>query len=264
MHPFIHVLGRTYPSYGLMIALGCVAAIIVTVIRTRRQGLSWEDAMVVLACAFGFALVGAAVLYLLVTYDLETIWYLLTTGELFTAGKIGLVFYGGFIGAIPGVLLGGKIAKVRLGDYVNALMPVIPVSHAFGRIGCFLGGCCYGAPTELPIGVHYPQAGHDLSGVPMDVALLPVQLFEAATLLVFAVIMMLPIVRRLRPLQNVALYLFLYAPARFVLEFFRYDAIRGHFGALSTSQWISIGLLIAGAALVAADWLITRKELPAE
>lgn len=87
------------------------------------------------------------------------------------------------------------------------------------------------------------------SGVPTGVALFPVQAVESAALLLIFGVLVAYTRRRRRPNRVGALYLLLYAPCRFVLEFFRYDAIRGSFFGLSTSQWLSLALFAVGWAL---------------
>lgn len=249
---YIPLLGRQVPGYGLMMACAVIAAVLVCLYRTHKQKLPFENGLLILACAFGCALIGAGALYMFVSYDLSEILAMIADFSIFTQPKLGLVFYGGLIGAIPGVFIGGKLAGVKLSDYVNALMPIVPLGHAFGRVGCFLGGCCYGAPTDSWVGVVYPEG--IIQGIEPGTKLLPVQLFEAGILLVFFVIMCLPALRKLSPLKNVALYAFLYGPARFILECFRFDSYRGFAGTVSTSQWISVGLMLAaGLVLIFFD-----------
>lgn len=114
--------------------------------------------------------------------------------------------------------------------------------------GTFLAGCCYGRPTQSFLGVAF---SHPAGGAPAGVKLLPVQLFEAgADVLLFA--LLLPLTRRARSrYDGLAWYCLLYGAARFVLEFFRYDAIRGSALFLSTSQWISLGLWALAGVLFA-------------
>lgn len=249
MHPYFYVFSHRVPAYGAMMAVGLLVAGGMAMLRVRRAGLHWEDAIAILACAFGFALTGAAGLYIAISYSMEEIWDMLRTGTLFRAGRVGLVFYGGLIFAVPGVWVGARLAKVRPAPFVAPMWPCIPLGHAFGRIGCLLAGCCYGVPTDLPIGIVYEQS---ISGVPAGVSLVPVQGIEsAALLLIFAALVQFT--RKPRPAtQVVALYLLLYAPCRFGLEWLRYDSIRGIYFGLSTSQWISAALFLTGMALFKA------------
>ena len=90
-------------------------------------------------------------------------------------------------------------------------------------------GACYGKPTSLPIGVVY-TVGY--SGVPTGIPLLPVQAFEGAALLLIFLILAAYTRHGHPPMRVMALYLLLYSPCRFALEFLRYDAIRGAFSLL--------------------------------
>lgn len=215
-------------------------------VRIRCRGQRWEDAMVILACAFGFALVGATGLYLAVTYSPRELGAMFRSGELFSGNRLGLVFYGGLLSAIPGAWLGARIAHARLADYIPAMAPCIPLGHAFGRIGCLLAGCCYGIPTKLPIGIVYPEG---TPSAPAGVPLFPVQAVESLILIVIFGILGLYTCRPRPARRVIGLYFLLYAVCRFCLESLRYDAIRGHLGVLSTSQWISAALLLAGGIL---------------
>lgn len=246
MYPFITIFSRRLPSYGVMMTLGLLVAGFLGMLRVRKSGQRWEDGLTILACGFGAALLGAVALYIIVTYSFAEFLQLLRSGELFSGEHLGLVFYGGVLGALPGALLGARIAHVRLMGFVSPMLPCLPLGHAFGRLGCLLAGCCYGRPTELPIAIVYTVS---YSGVPTGIPLLPVQAFESAALLLIF-LLLVTYTRRNRPSMRVmALYLLLYSPCRFFLEFLRYDAIRGAFLCFSTSQWLSILLAVAGMAL---------------
>ncbi len=246
MYPYIHIFSKTVPSYGIMLMTGIWVAGFLSMLRIRRAGLRWENGMAVLACALGTAMLGAICLYIGVTYSLSDMINMVKSGSLFTGSKLGMVFYGGLLGAIPGVLLGIRITHIRASEYILPMVPCIPLGHAFGRIGCLLAGCCYGVPTDLPIGIIYP---YSLSGVPTGIRLFPVQIVEALSL--FAIFCILSIYSRHSPdpKRVVSLYLILYSICRFVLEEYRYDSIRGFWGALSTSQWISALLFVIGIIL---------------
>lgn len=256
MYPYIHLFGMSLPTYGIMMTLGILICGTIGCVRTTRAGLRWEDTLIIGACALGFALIGAALLHLFVTYPLEQIIQLITTFRAPEGMVLGLVFYGGLLGAIPGVFLGARICKEPAGQFVNPLLPLVPVGHALGRIGCFLAGCCYGRPTTHPIGVVYTAP---ITGAPTGVALLPVQLFEAAALILIACVLLFLATRKVRPAVLIGAYALMYGVCRFALEGFRYDAIRGVYLGLSTSQWISIGLLVT-ATLLFAKVLLQRRR----
>ncbi len=247
MHPYIQITSEfRIPSYGIMMMLGLFAASALGLVRVHKAGLRWESAVVLIACGFGFGILGSTVLYVIVSYNWSELIELLCSGALFTEEKLGLVFYGGFLAAIPGVLFGARLTKAHLRDYVPAMVPCIPFGHAFGRIGCLMAGCCYGIPTSLPIGVVYHNP---ISDAPDGVALFPVQALESLLLLVIFVMLIAYTKKRRTPVRIVGLYFMLYAVCRFCLEYLRYDAIRGHVAFWSTSQWISILMLLVGSGL---------------
>lgn len=246
MYPFFTFGSITVPSYGVMMMLGVLVASTIGLLRVRRAGLVVENAIIILACAFGFALLGATGLYIAVSYSWSELMEMLRDGTLFTENRLGLVFYGGLLAAIPGAFVGQRIAGARLRDYVPAMLPCIPLGHAFGRIGCLLGGCCYGRPTNLPIGVVY---NNPISDAPQGIALFPVQALESLILLAIFVVLILYTRAGRPPRRIVGLYFMLYAVCRMCMEYLRYDAVRGHIGFWSTSQWISAFLFLLGAFL---------------
>ena len=135
----------------------------------------------------------------------------------------GFVFYGGLIGGLVGCLL------LRLKTFeINLLIPGLTVAHAIGRLGCFVVGCCHGKICPLPQIDHYPT-----------------QLFEAIFLLVLGSFYFKQAYEFKIKEKRIWLdYLFLYAVFRFFNEFLRGDLIRGMQFGLSTSQWISIALIL--------------------
>ena len=245
MHPYLHLFSLTLPSYGAMLALGFLAAVLTGLARTRRAGLDMLCAFCIMSGAFVFAMIGAALLFLLVTYSPRELIALARSGALKSGTQMGFVFYGGLMAAVPGALLGARMSGARLRDYVCAILPCAPLGHAIGRVGCLLGGCCYGVPTRLPIGIVYPEGAIAPSGVP----LFPVQPLESLALLGICALLTAYCRKPRSAYRAVGLYLMSYAPCRFALEFLRGDEMRGRLGPLSTSQWISLALLTAGCAL---------------
>ncbi len=141
----------------------------------------------------------------------------------------GFVFYGGLVfGALFTIFFGVK-QKLSLKDF-EFTIPLLALGHGIGRIGCFLAGCCYGTHCELPWAI-------ELNGISRH----PVQLYEAFILIVFAGILIQRL-KKNKPL--ISLYFLVYAILRFILEFFRGDEIRGGFGYFSTSQWISLFIIL--------------------
>ncbi len=240
-----HFLGREIPLYGICIVLGGGFATLAGVMVFRRQGWKLEDLILAETLGIAGGFLGAKLLYLAVSWrtidwhlffrDLEYMNFVLGTG---------FVFYGGLIGSFAGLLFVWKVWHIPVTDYLDKVAFCIPLAHGFGRIGCFLGGCCYGIPYDGPFSVVFPESNpYTLSGVP----LFPVQLLEAAILFLLSLVLYFRAKKDGRPVFIE--YILLYAIARFLIEFLRYDdEARGIWGVFSTSQWISL-LLAAGSLL---------------
>ena len=138
------------------------------------------------------------------------------------------------------VCMAGRLFHIAVLPYLNEVIFCVPIAHAFGRIGCFLAGCCYGVPWHGMISVHYPAGGI----APAGIALFPVQIAEAAGLIIISLTgMYLQHTKRLtRPVRA---YLLSYSILRFMTEYARFDAARGRALVFSTSQWISMAMLLA-------------------
>lgn len=167
----------------------------------------------------------------------------------------GSVFYGGLFGGLLAGLIGCKLMKVSPSVYADIAAFMIPFFHIFGRIGCFLSGCCFGMKSDIGFVYHYSP----ITAANGDTRF-PIQLVEAAgNLIIFTVIYLLwrKVVMKTGKLENrlLGIYFVSYPVMRFILEFFRGDTYRGvAFGIISTSQVISIFAFILGIIL------LTRKH----
>ena len=139
---------------------------------------------------------------------------------------------------------------------MDMLCPPIALGQAIGRIGCFLAGCCYGAPTDSACGVVFPaNVG---SSAPAGIPLIPTQLFESAFCLILSGFLVYVFLREKRVGTSLGVYCILYSLWRFIIEFFRSDD-RGTVGTLSTSQFICIFIFLTGFILL---YMVYRKNLP--
>ena len=139
MYPYIHILNRVIPSYGLCIAVAVLLAAYLAILRVRGSRIKAEDIIIVMAVTIGCGLAGAKILYLLVTYSVPEIIEAVRRGEFEILVGGGLVFYGGVIAGFGGFYLGCRIAGCRMAELEDAAVPVLPLAHAIGRIGCFFG-----------------------------------------------------------------------------------------------------------------------------
>lgn len=249
----INFLGRELPLYGLCWMIGIVLAFVVALLLIKRAGLDSFDLATSAMFTLGGVIIGAKLLFIIVS--LRTIIELKLSPLELIAG--GFVFYGGLIGGALGLLLYTKIFKVKLLKIVDVYAAVIPLGHACGRVGCYLGGCCYGMEYHGPLSITY-QEGVLNASTPIGVELFPVQLLEASLLLLLFVPMLVLYFKKKETSTGIcgAVYLYAYAVIRFILEYFRGDKERGSLLAFSTSQIISILII----AFVTVFIIMVRKK----
>lgn len=231
----------TLHGYGLMIAVGVVLCVLMGIRRARRYGMN-EDAVFDIAL-YGLIAgwVGAKLLYVLVE------WREFVRHPLSVLGSSGWVVYGGISAGVLAAILYCRRKKLRFLSYFDLAAPCISLAQGFGRIGCFLAGCCYGKQTSSFWGVVFPENSLAPSGVP----LLPTQLFSSAGNFLLMFLLLLHYKHRKRVGDTGFLYMLLYGVGRFFIEFLRADE-RGNVGILSTSQFIS--LFIVAAAVLLLWW----------
>lgn len=150
----------------------------------------------------------------------------------------GFVFYGSFVCIVPYVIWYLKRSKIPVLPMLDILAVTTIIAHFFGRIGCFLGGCCYGSPTDISFGIIDAQ----------KLALHPTQLYEATLLL--AIFFVVLYVKQKKQFQGEAFltYLILYAFCRIFLELFRGDS-RGYIisGIVSHAQFIALIIIVVSS-----------------
>lgn len=206
------------------------------------------DFIITVAFTLGIGFIFAKVLYIIVTYPIKdffkVIYLMLFRGRDDLLSE-GFVFYGGVIGGIFGFLIGTKVAKCHINDFIDFFAVLIPLVHGFGRIGCFCSGCCYGIPYNGPFSVTYTCP---LSTVPIGIGIFPVQLLEAFLLFILAVVMFILFMKKKK---NIIFgYFISYAFIRIITEQLRFDEERGSILGLSTSVFISIIIILVSVILL--------------
>ncbi len=258
MFPTVEVFGRTVGMYGVCAATGFLLMLLCVALLARRRRVVGPDAAVVMALvAFSGAAVGAVVLYGATNVPLmvQAVGAYLG-GSYASLGDLlhdlllcfgGFVFYGGLIGGLVACCLYSRRRGWDVPEVLDLFAVAVPLFHTFGRIGCFLGGCCYG--VEADWGLTFTDSPiASANGVPR----VPVQLVESAcNLVIFCALLALFLKDRLRG-RLVAVYGLAYGAVRFVDEFWRGDAYRGIWGPFSTSQWISLAVAVAAVAYLVA------------
>jgi len=271
MYPVLfEAFGRQIYSYGVLIIIGAVSAWIL--VRMLAGKKNKDISLVFLICICG-GLIGAFILRpltkipeIIINWErFKVISFNTIISYLF--GEI--VFYGGLIGGVLAMLIYCKYFNIPILSTADLLTPAAALAHGFGRIGCFLGGCCFGVATDIsnPFAVIYPHHaplqtinGTTIPiGAPAGVPLLAVQLIEAAGLFLITAILTIVFVINKKRTNGfiVCLYGLLYPVLRFILEYYRGDDARGIYGPFSISQYISIAIFLTAAVML----LLINKKL---
>lgn len=262
MFPFITLFDKfEVPLYGPVFLIGFLIAYLIALKIAPKYSVKREDLTFCTIYAGIGLLVGAKVLYFLtklpniiVKFDVyQKLWEADWMAAINYAFG-GLVFYGGLIGAVLGGYRYCHHFKLPFVPYVDIYAPLIPLIHGFGRIGCFLGGCCYGIEYHGFGSVQFPH--NELIPELSDVPRVPVQLIEAGMNFIFsAVLFVLMKKKKMKSGQMMGIYVIYYTIARYLLEMLRGDKTRGEWGFISTSQIISLLLLPLGILLIRGKWL---------
>ena len=159
----------------------------------------------------------------------------------------GLVFYGGFLLVIAALIIFCRRHKLDVWRVLDIVALALPLGHAFGRLGCFLNGCCYGKPTECLLGVKFPDGTPPATHYP-GLHLHPVQLYEiVANLILFGLLLLM--LKKVKRGQLVSLYFIGYGIIRFVDEFFRGDHTNFILGIFTKAQFIGLILVPCGIVM---------------
>lgn len=259
MFPSFELFGKEISMYAIAALCGILCAGFFAAMVAKKRTGDYVNMIYTLLIACIGLFIGGHLLYAVVNYELlfrivANLDKAPSFKEAVSALAMvfgGAVFYGGLLGGLAAGLIYLKKAGLDVGLYSDMSAPVIPLFHTFGRIGCFLGGCCYGVPSECGfIFTHSPAEG--VNGVRR----FPIQLVESAfCLLLFLLLWYLLEKGRLKN-RLLCLYLTCYPIGRFILEFWRGDEYRGRLWGLSTSQWISVLLVVT----VSAYWIISAAK----
>ncbi len=255
-------------GYGLMIVIGFLICTYLATREARRRGLPEFVYDLGLVMLFS-GILGGRLFYYIQYYRAEfsdrPLW------AFFEIWKGGLVFYGGALGGFLGGLIYLRRRRLPLGECLQVTAPFVPIGMGFGRLGCFMNGCCFGkvCSSDFALKLVFPKMNKHgaLSGafeeqlrtgliLESDAAPLPVypvQLYEAAyDFLLFA--LLLWYIRGPSPRRGAYPLLFiLYGVGRFFLEFLRADNARILLG-LTISQLFSLGLIMVFLPLFIFLW----------
>jgi phosphatidylglycerol:prolipoprotein diacylglycerol transferase len=250
----------TVHSYGFFIALGILVAYSYTAWRAKTELNIDQDTITSLLI---YLVIAAVVGGKVFTWFEDPRYYFSNPSNLIKNFSSGFVFYGSLLFAIPTMLLFFRKKKIPVLQMLDIFAVTAPLVHAFGRVGCFMAGCCHGVPTHSFLGVTFSDpmcAAH-----PKDVPLHPTQLYSVFMLLLIILVISLIKSRKQFHGQLFLIYLTLYAIGRSIIEVFRGDEGRGYVidKVLSNSQFISI-FVIAGVVYFYFRLLKKQREKKVE
>ena len=255
MHPELFRIGSfALPSYGFMMAVAFLAALWLLRRRAPSFGIEAETASDIGVWLLLSGLVGAKLLLVIVEWPS----YVRSWSDFVSLARAGGVFYGGLIGAVLATAILLRRRRISFWTFADAAAPSVALGQAFGRVGCFLAGCCWGRECSLPWAVTFTSpVAHENVGVPLGIPLHPTQVYEV-----------LGTLAPLRPSRSgssgapfsgetFARYVFGYALLRGTIEFFRGDPRGEVLGVMSTSQFIALCGVLAALAIFAL-----RRRIP--
>ena len=229
MYPIIHIV---LPSYSVLAVIGLFISMIFIFLRIDKYKLPFTDFLKMFALCLITGFLGSKIVFFFsrIPWLIENFSIPHLLSSIFNGG---FVFYGGLIGVLYGVHLYCKKREFDKRSIYDMIAPAIPLFHAFGRIGCFMAGCCFGKDLVTPIVLFNS----------LSINKVPVQLIEAFfELILFIVICSLQ--KKKPQVNHLKIYMITYAIFRFIMEFSRGDAVRGMFFGVSTSQIISLLILL--------------------
>ena len=247
MFPDLFAIGPlTVHTYGLFVATGFFAGLIVTMGIAKSEGITPHQVLDMGLLIILSAIIGSRLLYVLMNIS----YYLQNPLDMLKIWQGGLTFSGGIIFAVLVMFLYIRrqhLSFLRIGDL---WAPAAAIGQGIGRIGCFMAGCCYGGPTDLIWGVVFT---HPESLAPLNISLHPTQIYSSLSgFIIFLILLGLNSKKEFKG-QVFLWFLILHSTARLLLERFRGDD-RGILlnSSMSITQLVTILILIASVAILMA------------
>jgi phosphatidylglycerol---prolipoprotein diacylglyceryl transferase len=236
------LFGVIHP-FGIMLSIAIAVGLTMVMKRAKQLGLDavMTQSMVTWGLSFGF--LSAHVLNMLAYAPREVLANPLL---LVDPRHFSMSSFGGFVGAIGGILLWARVKKIPVLPFGDAACFGISIAWVFGRTGCFLAHDHPGRRTDFFLGVMFP-AYHPFAGTRHDLGL-----YEALFAVVLATAFLIAFRRKPRPGAYLAVAGMVYAPIRFLLDFLRADDVAGgdpRYLGLTPGQYASIAMFLAAGAL---------------
>ena len=253
----LHIIGPFYiNSFGISILIGILVFTWLSLKHPFvRKTISHDQFIETLLVGIVSGVVGGRALYCLSTNESFE-----SFSENFAIWDGGLSHLGSVIAVISSLFIYVKVKNISILKYFDFIAIHIPILHVFVRIGCFLTGCCYGKPCDLPWAIVYTTSDID---TPLNISIHPTQLYSALTLL-FIFIFMYFIAQKIfkKDGQLFCLYLSLISFERFSIDFLRNDRfLTSHWPNISVDQIVAaIVLLMSTVALLIISLTISKNK----
>ena len=258
MYPYFYLFGIPIPAYGTFTAIGVAASIALFIWAERREGLRRYTVNRMI-----FAMIIGLIVMWISAFLFNSLFHSIELGEIRFGG---ITWLGGVIGCFIFMIIAFHVfvpeAKGNAFKYFSLMIPGMVLGHAFGRVGCFFAGCCFGRPTTSFLGVVFPEGSIAANTYGYGTPVLPTQLFEAVFELALFVVM-ISTFKKTRYFEC-EIYMIAYGAFRFILEFFRGDD-RGSTGFfLTPAQFFCVLMAVFGVFTILTRKGITFKKIHAK
>jgi phosphatidylglycerol:prolipoprotein diacylglycerol transferase len=256
MYPELFSIGPlTLHTYGLLIAIGLVVGIIVAGRIGRLQGIEFQKIMDMGLIIIITGIIGSRLAYVIINFS----YYKTYPLDIFKLWNGGLVFSGGLIAVLLMMVWYAKKSGYSLWQLGDLWAPAAAVGQAIGRIGCFMAGCCYGKPTDIPWGVVFTDPRSLVPQDMLNIPLHPTQLYSSLSGFIIFIILMILSVKKGFEGQVLLWFLILHSTGRLLIERFRGDDRGLIFGGVWTAtQFLTVIILIVSVIMLFI--LKSRKE----
>lgn len=243
------------PAYGTMLVISFIVALFLVKRAAKRFNIS---PIIIENLAFWIMLgviIGGRLLYVLFHWE-DYANDILGILKIWTGG---MMFFGGFIGAFIAGVIYVRREKISIPLLSDIISPSLGLGEFFTRIGCFLNGCCFGIPSNLPWAVHFPE--HSIAGSsPVgDCPIHPTQLYASLFGLLLFFFLQKRLFQRHRRGEVFSLYLIFSSVFRFGIDFIRYYENAANF---LINQIISLALIVIGIIFFIRVYKSKIEDLP--
>lgn len=242
-----NLFGFKVYSYGLMIGIGIIVAVMILNFNMKKRNYDENKVFNMIIGTVLSGILGGKLLFIITNLN----DFIKNPTAIITNFGYGFVVYGAIIGGMISIILYSKKNKWNTLEIFDFVVPCLAIAQGFGRIGCFLAGCCYGVETSSFLFVVFPENSLAIPHVHLH----PTQIYSSIFDFTLGIFLIIYSRKKKDSGKTFSLYLICYSIGRFIIEFLRND-VRGNIGMLSTSQFISIFTLILGVYI----WIYSSKK----